>query len=59
MECIESCRNFKVDVHSIVGVIKAIAFLTYYGTQILIRKALTERPVSQVVITRVHTRCSN
>ena len=34
VECIESCRNFKVDVHSIVGVIKEIAFLTHCGTHI-------------------------
>ena len=34
VKCIESCRNFKVDVHSIVGVIKWIVFLTNYGTQI-------------------------
>ena len=56
MECIESCRNFTVDVHSIVGVTKAIAFPTHYGT---LCKALTERLVSQVVIGRVHTRYSN
>ena len=27
VECIESCRNFKVGVHSIVGVIKVIVFM--------------------------------
>ena len=29
VECIESCRNYKVDVHSIVGVIKAIVFMLF------------------------------
>ena len=27
VERIESCRNFKVDFHSIVGVVKAIVFM--------------------------------
>ena len=51
VECIEPCRNFKVDVHSIVGVIKAIVFM-FSGPRFILslRKALTERPVLQVVI---------
>ena len=55
VECIEPCRNFKVDVHSIVGVIKAIVFM-FSGSIVerrfilSLRKALTERPVLQVVI---------